>query len=106
MNSIRALTDWSFTIHIFFLWIRNVELAVERVRARVLIGGHNIPDRVIRQRFDRSIGNFLLNYRSLADSWTLFNNSGETPALIASVKDDKLTIIEETEYEALIARYR
>ena len=70
-----------------------------------LKGGHDVPEAVIRRRFSRSIKNFLREYHQLADSWYLFDNSGKTPVLIALEKAHKLRIIEEENYQALLARY-
>lgn len=49
--------------------------------------------------------NFLLHYRSLAKVWTLFDNSGETPNVIALQKDDTIRIIEKSAYAELVKRY-
>jgi len=57
-----------------------VDLALSRVRGRVLEGGQDVPEVVVRRRFDRSVRNFLVHYRRLADSWTMFDNSDATPA--------------------------
>jgi predicted ABC-type ATPase len=105
LGLIRDLKKQSYDVHFFFLWIPTVNLALTRVRARVLAGGHNVPEAVVRRRFDRSIRNFLLSYRSLGDSWTLFNNSGATPAVIAFQKKERLRIINIDVYDTLIARY-
>ena len=64
-----------------------------------------MPEVVIRRRFKRSIRNFLAEYRPLADSWYLFDNSGRTPVVVALEKAHKLRIIDEENYQALIARY-
>jgi predicted ABC-type ATPase len=72
-----------YKIHIFYLWVRSVNLAISRVRERVSRGGHDIAEPVTRRRFDRSIRNFMADYRQMADSWSLFNNSEDTPSVIA-----------------------
>jgi len=105
MKSIRHLRNLGYAVHFFYLWVSSIEVTLERVRERVLRGGHDVPESVIRRRFDRSIRNFLTNYRLFANSWTLFNNSGETPAIVASEIDDKLSIIGIQEYEKLVSRY-
>jgi len=102
---IRHLKKQRYEAHFFFLWIPTVNLALTRVKARVLAGGHNVPEAVVRRRFDRSIRNFLLSYRSLGNSWTLFNNSGATPAVIAYQTEEHLRIINTDVYDTLIARY-
>ena len=68
-------------------------------------GGHDVPETVVRRRFERSIRNFLLLYRSLGDSWTLFDNSGATPLVIAFEKGGRLRIMGQENYDKLIARY-
>ena len=105
LNLIRNLRDHGSTVHFFFLWVRNAELALERVRDRVLKGGHNVPEAVVRRRYDRSLRNILTNSRAFADSWTLFDNSGDSPMILASATQGELSIIRVQEYEALIARY-
>jgi predicted ABC-type ATPase len=61
-------------VHFFFLWLSEVDLALSRIEARVLQGGHDVPEADVRRRFDRSIKNFLQLYRPLGDSWFLFDN--------------------------------
>ena len=74
---LRKLKAEGYDIHFFFLWLKSVELALSRVKERVSRGGHDVPEPVVRRRFDRSMQNFLLYYRPLAKVWTLFDNSGE-----------------------------
>ena len=83
LRLIRHLRSDGYKVHLFFLWVSTVDLALRRVRARVRGGGHDVPEAIVRRRFDRSIGNLLLRYRQLTDSWTIFDNSGEAPAVIA-----------------------
>jgi predicted ABC-type ATPase len=94
-----------YRIHIFFLWLKSADLALSRVKERVSRGGHDVPEAIIRRRFDRSMRNFLIHYRQLADSWTLFDNSGESPRVVAFEKTNSLRIISKTLYGALVERY-
>lgn len=51
---IGMISSWKrahFQVGIVFLRLPSVELAIERVRLRVLQGGHHIDDSVIRRRF-------------------------------------------------------
>jgi predicted ABC-type ATPase len=59
-------------------------LAVARISARVVQGGHDVPEQVIRRRFDAGLRNFEDVYRGLVNSWALYENSERTPRLIAS----------------------
>jgi predicted ABC-type ATPase len=87
------------------LWLKSVDLALSRVKERVSRGGHDVPEAVIRRRFDRSMRNFLLHYRSLAKVWTMFDNSGEIPNVIAFQRDETIRIIERSAYSELGKRY-
>ena len=64
-----------------------------------------MPEPVVRRRFDRSIRNFLLYYRRLADFWTLFDNSGATPRVVAFEKNEEVRILDKSLYSALVERY-
>jgi len=83
-----------YIIHIFFLWVTSVKLALERIQLRVRNGGHSIPESVVRRRFDRSLPNFLRFYKPLADSWAIFDNSRDTPKMIAFEELGKLEILD------------
>jgi predicted ABC-type ATPase len=101
----RRLKERGYKIHFFFLMLPTVGLALTRIRRRVLEGGHDIPEPVVRRRFDRSIQNFFTHYRQLGDSWILFDNSGATPAVVALDKQGKPHIMNGELYETLITRY-
>jgi predicted ABC-type ATPase len=105
LRLLRGLKKQGYRVHFFFLWVKNVDVALSRVKDRVLKGGHDVPETVVRRRFHRSVQNFLKEYRPLADSWYLFDNSGRTPALIAIEKKHRLRIMEIESYQSLIARY-
>ncbi|HVA62495.1 MAG TPA: hypothetical protein VNF74_02135 [Terriglobales bacterium] len=69
---------------LFYLRLPSVELARVRVRARVQAGGHNIPEPVVRRRFERSLENFFQVYRRMADTWRLMDSSSLRPDLLAA----------------------
>lgn len=82
---IRKIKDWKskqYEIIIYYLKLPSVNFAIERVRLRVAQGGHNVPKQDIIRRFSRSWDNFQKIYKSLADSWIMFDTSGEIPIII------------------------
>jgi predicted ABC-type ATPase len=86
-NYARLIPRWQaagFYVKLIFLSLSTVDLAVERVAARVAQGGHDVPEEVIRRRFDSGLRNLEGLYKGLVDSWALYDNSGPTPQLIAS----------------------
>lgn len=91
-----------YLIHIFFLWIPNVELAIERIQLRVRNGGHHIPEAIVRRRFCRSLPNFIHFYKPLADSWTIFDNSGDIPQMIVFEESGKIEILDQDLFNILL----
>src|SRR5215203_116339 len=72
---IEDLKRRGFEFHLLFLWLESPELAVLRVRERVLAGGHNVPEETIRRRYERGLRNFFRLYQPLADNWSVYNSS-------------------------------
>ena len=102
---IRLLHDLKkkgYQLHVFFLWINSVQLALERIETRVRNGGHDIPEPIVRRRFSRGIFNFFEFYRPLADSWTIFDNSGDSPRMVAFEESGKVDILDASLYSLLL----
>jgi predicted ABC-type ATPase len=48
-----------YRFHLIFFWLDRPETAIERVKRRVSLGGHHVPDDVVRRRYDGGLRNFL-----------------------------------------------
>lgn len=78
----RLIPRWrglGYVVKLFFLELPTPEMAVARVRQRVAAGGHNVPEEVIRRRFESGRRNFEYIYKPLVDELILYDNSGEDP---------------------------
>ncbi len=95
-----------YELHLFFLWIPNSELAIARIKDRVLEGGHNVPAQDVRRRFKRSICNFFKLYQPLLNSWMLFDNAGSLPRLIAKMKNGNVVITNQELFKKIKALVR
>lgn len=84
----RHLLEWrsmGYRIHVVYLWLPSVELALARVKLRVESGGHGVPAATVRRRFDRGRANFFARYMPLADRWRLYDaSSTDGPRLVAT----------------------
>lgn len=81
----RMIPRWQsmgYGIKLFFLKLADPELAIARVQQRVREGGHNVPEEVIRRRFERGLFNFKVLYKRLVDEWAIYDNSGKIPMLL------------------------
>ncbi len=109
----RALASWivdlrsaGYAFHVVFLWLQSADAAVARVAERVRLGGHDVPESVIRRRYDRGLRNFLTLYRPLAQSWQVYNNSGTSqPEIIAIGAGSKVTRVLDSEVWRAIERW-
>ena len=64
--------------------MRSPDLAVERVRERVRIGGHDVAAAIIERRYQKGLHNLFTLYLPLADSWAVYDNSiAGSPQVIA-----------------------
>ena len=95
----------SYNIHLFLLWISSVKLALERIELRVQQGGHDIPEAVVRRRFDKGISNFFHLYRPVVDRWIIFDNSGDVPEVVAFEETGRLEIVDPDLF-ALLSKYK
>ena len=74
--------EQGYRVKLFFLQLPTPEMAVARVAQRVLEGGHDVSEEVIRRRFDAGRRNFEQLYRGLVDGWALYDNSSVEPKLL------------------------
>jgi predicted ABC-type ATPase len=91
---ISRLRSEGYRVSVFFLWLPDVELALDRVRDRVRSGGHSVPEEVIRRRFARGIKNLFRIYIPLIDSWLVFDNAGDSPRMVAFGFDGQLRVFD------------
>ncbi|TDX86495.1 zeta toxin family protein [Epilithonimonas xixisoli] len=73
--------DYNTTL--LFFWLKNPELAIERVKIRVSEGGHHIPEDVIIRRYHNGIINLFKIYLPIVDQILIFDNSEGKHILIA-----------------------
>lgn len=94
---IAGIRNKVYYFSLFYFWLHNEELAIERVAARVRLGGHDIPQAIIRRRFKSSLLNFFSLYQQLADEWYFFDNSeANNPSLIAQgMQTKEVTVVQE-----------
>ena len=98
---LKKLREQGYRIHLFFLWIPTLDLALARIRDRVKKGGHDIPEPVVKRRFYKGVQHLFKLYRPLLDSWTLFDNSAASPHLVAAEEDGKLTVFGESLFDKI-----
>jgi predicted ABC-type ATPase len=88
----------AYAVKLLYLWLPSVALAIRRVRERVRKGGHSVPVADIRRRYTRSLRNLVSLYLPLAEEWTIFDNSGREPRLVADGTFGHARVMDEALY--------
>ena len=96
----------NYTVTLLFFWLQNVDLAIERVKTRVMEGGHNIEIEVIKRRYINGIKNLFDIYLSIVDEVLIYDNSGGMPELIAEkTLESEITVLNESKFNKLKKQY-
>ena len=81
-NLIQRWKQIGYVVKIVFLQLDSPEMAVARVQHRVRMGGHNVPEAVIRRRYEQGWSNFQNIYKDMADSWQVYDAMKTPPVLV------------------------
>ncbi|HEV7225457.1 MAG TPA: AAA family ATPase [Pirellulales bacterium] len=81
---IAGLRSQGYEFALLFLWLHSPDHAVARVAERVKLGGHDVPETVIRRRYVAGLRNFFQLYQPMAKVWRFYDNSRAKPNLIAA----------------------
>ena len=82
----RMIPVWQkngYLVKLLFLKLPTPEMAIARVRQRVLEGGHDVPEKTICRRFYSGWNNFRLIYQDMVDDWVVYDCSGDIPLLLS-----------------------
>jgi predicted ABC-type ATPase len=105
---IERLRASGYRAHLVFLSLPSPDLAIARVAERVRLGGHDVPEDVIRRRFAAGLRNFFAIYQEVVDSWQIYDNADlRTRSLIASRDPGAVAhVLDADAWENLIRRQR
>lgn len=101
-NKVLEAKEKGYNTTLLFFWLQNVDLAKERVKTRVLEGGHNIEQDVIERRYYKGIQNLFNIYLPIVDGALIFDNSFGKHELIAHrTIDGRMSVIDEMKFNEL-----
>ena len=102
VNLIKRAHKAGYTVELFFLWLSSADVAVRRVAKRVAEGGHNIPEDVIRRRYDAGIRNLIETYSQIVDRWILIDNN-TTSVVVAETRNGETTVFDLDRYNKILS---
>jgi len=95
-----------YNVTLLFFWLRNVDLAIERVRTRVIEGGHHIETEVIRRRYKNGIKNLFEIYLPIADEIMIFDNSeGKYDLIAEKTIESEIEVLNKVKFNQLKSYY-
>jgi predicted ABC-type ATPase len=66
--------EQGYAVVLFYLRLPSVDNSIQRVRKRVAAGGHDVPELVLRKRFDKSHTYFEKFYKPVVDEWRVYDS--------------------------------
>lgn len=95
LNVLNKARKAGYKIVLIYVFLDMPEFNLARIRNRVALGGHNVPEDAVRRRYGRSLKNFA-DVKKISDRWELYYNGGEKFLAVArgngqeSVLDDAM----------------
>lgn len=91
LELLKRAKQQGYKVYLYFVSLASPDMNVERVKSRVVQGGHGVPEDKIVQRYQRSMDN-LYPAMTIADSVYLFDNSYQTVSFFARKENGVLNI--------------
>ena len=91
-----------FSVTIIFICLETVEVSINRIKERVLKGGHSVRESDVVRRYYRSKKNFWNVYKDIVDSWHLIYNSGPNFNVIAVGEGDGFIINDDEIFQQFL----
>ncbi len=102
IKTIQKAKDLGYEVCLIYSYLDNPDFCENRIKVRVLNGGHDIPHEDIVRRFYRSKENFWNIYKDLVDEWNLFYNGTSEYILVAQFANNEIEVFSENLYNEFI----
>jgi len=106
IKTIQKAKELGYKVVLIYSYLDNPDFCENRIKIRVLNGGHNIPYDDIVRRFYRSKENFWHIYKDLIDEWNLFYNGTSEYILVAQYANGEIEIFSENLYNEFIKDFK
>jgi predicted ABC-type ATPase len=97
LRVLREAKKLGYEIILLYVFLDSIDLNIERIKNRVRLGGHDVPDADVVRRFNRSVKNFW-DIIDIVDFWELYYNGGDDYEKIAK-SDGAIYIINDCLYK-------
>lgn len=100
---IKKAKELGYFVTLLFFWLNSPDLAIRRVAGRVSVGGHPVPEDVIRRRYEAGRRNLFELYTPISDYWLVIDNSTIPFEMVA---EGKLNVVDEIYNEDIYNKIR
>ena len=91
-----------YKIVLIYAFLDTPELCINRIKVRVKMGGHNIPDEDVKRRYVRSKNNFWNIYKNEVDEWGLYYNGEVAYIKVAQGVNGHIDILDKDLYDNFV----
>ena len=100
-NFVKQAQDNGYKIIFVYVLLSSVEQNIARVKQRVAMGGHDVPEKDIRRRYYRSLLN-IDSVQTQSDQWEIYYNGEDKYELIARGIGNQINVINNPRYKNFI----
>ena len=101
VKMVRTAQARGYSVTVMYFWVHSPELAIERIRARVAAGGHDIPEETVRRRYSTGLQYFFQDYMPIVDRWILADNSAIPFRIVAQGWKDNMVVKDNLLFERI-----
>lgn len=98
---VKQAQELGYDVNLLYFWLQSPELAIKRVAERVMHGGHNVEEAVIRRRYASGIHNLFQMYIPMVDYFILIDNSFIPSEVIAEGNVNAIKIYNQEKLNAI-----
>jgi predicted ABC-type ATPase len=97
VKTVKRAQKAGYFVTLVYFWLNSPDLAVARVKDRVLEGGHDVAEGIIRRRYQKGIENLFKLFIPISDFWMVVDNSENPFKLIAEGEKENKKIVHQSE---------
>lgn len=100
---LQKLKHAGYGISLTYIFLSSKDLCIERIKSRVMQGGHDVPNEDVIRRFNRGLVKFWYKYSWMVDHYSVFfNNEFYDFKLVINGMGDKIEIINTPLYHEFL----
>jgi len=101
LRRVKQLIADGWDVKLIYLALPDVDLSLQRVKERVVHGGHSVPEGIIIRRYPRSLHNLFECYTYAVSSTHCYMNSGVEPVPVFVQESGQLEILDKKAFDLL-----